>query len=108
MHTLDDDRKFWTMLERGGSPGDGTTVFSMPDEEFGSDRPSSQVFRSESLGEGLPVSVRVVRTEEHLRKAILVRADAFSRHYPLLRGRLAEAELEDRQRETSSFSPRTN
>lgn len=73
-------------------------MFAMPEEGCPSPRFSGRPSTGEPLGQSLPVSVRVVRTEEHLGKAVSVRAEAFSRHYPLLRNRLLEPEAEDRQR----------
>jgi hypothetical protein len=47
--------------------------------------------------EELPFRIRIVRTEEHLAKAIAVRADAYSRHWPNLHSQLRVAEDKDRE-----------
>ena len=44
----------------------------------------------------LPFTVRVVRTEEHLSKAIGIRAETYSRHHPDLARNLEEPEAADR------------
>lgn len=46
----------------------------------------------------LPFTVRLVRTEEHLLKAVQVRAEAFLRHAPKLGAKLLEPEPADRAR----------
>lgn len=49
-------------------------------------------------GEMLPIRVRVVRTEDQLRKAIQVRADAYGRHTPKFADALRVVEHEDKER----------
>lgn len=49
-------------------------------------------------GETLPIRVRVVRTENQLKKAIKVRADAYGRHTPEFAAALRVIEHEDKER----------
>lgn len=49
-------------------------------------------------GEVLPIRIRVVRTENQLRKAIKVRADAYGRHTPMFADALRIVEHEDTER----------
>lgn len=46
----------------------------------------------------LPFVVRIVRTEEHLQRAVAIRVKAYSRHLPGLASALREPEPEDRSR----------
>lgn len=48
------------------------------------------------LGEELPFAIRLVRTEEHLLKAVQVRAQAFLRHAPQFGAKLLNPEAADR------------
>jgi hypothetical protein len=48
----------------------------------------------------LPFTVNIVRTEEHLRKAVGIRAESYGRHHPEVAELLKSAEVADR----SSFS----
>lgn len=98
MRKIVEDREFWATLKGGAAPGPDVVVFSMPEETTSESQSFERLPSSDAFGESLPVSVRVVRTEEHLRKAVRVRSEAFNRHYPLLRDRLAEPEPEDQQR----------
>jgi hypothetical protein len=62
------------------------------------ERPVDQVARPAALL--LPLTVRIVRTEEHLSKAVAVRADSYGRHFPEVGERFRTPEAADR----SAFS----
>lgn len=51
----------------------------------------------------LPFVVRLARTDEQLRRAVSIRAEAYGRHVPALGAMLAEPEALDRQRGTVVF-----
>ena len=66
-----------------------------------SDRAPSADFASASVvrppsAVQLPFTVRIVRTEEHLSKAVVVRAKTYSRHHPELAQQLQSPEAADR------------
>lgn len=67
-------------------------VVTITDEVLRSHRPEP----TESRGVDLPFTVRLVRTEAHLLKAIQIRAQAFMKHAPKFAAQLLEPEPADR------------
>ncbi|MGD9944582.1 MAG: hypothetical protein AB7L76_12020 [Burkholderiaceae bacterium] len=74
----------------GGDPNDGPRIITV-DHEVDHDAPAQR-----QLGVSLPFTVKLVRTEMQLRKAVKVRADAYLRHAPQLGRQLIEPEAADR------------
>lgn len=80
--------------EAAGSIGPGSHVLTISDEDLH----SSRGIPVHARGINLPFTVRLVRTEEHLLKAVQVRAQAFLRHAPQFGAQLLKPEEADRTR----------
>jgi hypothetical protein len=68
----------------------------------------AQTSPSKRIGAGpkkvlLPFSVRIVRTDDQLEKAISIRSEAYAKHIPLLGEALKAAEASDRSSDTIVF-----
>ncbi len=70
----------------------------MTDIPFGPQEPASDPSETDTQLKSisLPFTVRCVRTEEHLSKAIDIRAETYGRHHPVLGKALQDAEPADR------------
>lgn len=83
------DKKMWWPLLRGVP-----TVTGLPDLTDVASSGAIKVGRR-ATQRSLPFRIRLVRTYEHLVRAVQVRRDAYARHLPALADILAEAERSD-------------